>query len=71
MRMKEGWEGNKQYIFGYWSRIHERTISLSLLDIILRALRLEVSVYYVYITNQFQTTFAVSRGDYEWQGGKS
>jgi hypothetical protein len=40
------------------SRIHERTISLRLLDIILRVHRLEVSVYNVYITNQFQTTFA-------------
>ncbi len=40
------------------SRIHERTISLRFLGIILRVLRLEVSVYHVYITNQFQTTFA-------------
>jgi hypothetical protein len=58
------------------SRIHERTISSRLLDIILRVLRLEVSVYNVYITNRFQTTFAqgeggggvvksVSRGDCE------
>jgi hypothetical protein len=41
--------------------------------VILRVLRLEVSVYNVYITNQFQTTFTVksdSRGDCEWQGGK-
>jgi hypothetical protein len=36
-------------------RIHERTISLRFLGIILRVLRLEVSVY---ITNQFITTFA-------------
>jgi hypothetical protein len=33
--------------------IHERTISLTFLGIILRVLRLEVSVYNVYITNQF------------------
>jgi hypothetical protein len=47
---------------------------------IVRVLRLEVSVYNVYITNQFPTTFArveggkgvksVSRGDCEYQGGK-
>jgi hypothetical protein len=40
-----------------WSRIHERTISLRFIGIILRVLRLEVSVCNVYITNQFQTTF--------------
>ncbi len=44
------------------------------LGIILRVLRLKVSVYNVYITNQFQATFAqrggVSRGDCEKQGGK-
>ncbi len=45
---------------GSRSRIHERTIYLRLLCIILRFLRLEVSVYNVYITNQFQTNF--SRG---------
>jgi hypothetical protein len=44
------------------SRIHERTISLRFLGIILRFLRLEVSVYNVYITNQFQATFASSGG---------
>ncbi len=38
------------------SRIHEHTISLRFLGIILRVLRLEVSVYNVYITNQFPTT---------------
>jgi hypothetical protein len=38
--------------------MYERTISLRFLGIILRFLRLEVSVYNVYITNQFQTTFA-------------
>jgi hypothetical protein len=47
------------------SRIHVRTVSLRFLVIILKALRLEVSVYNVYITNQFQTTFAQGRG-----GGK-
>jgi hypothetical protein len=35
------------------SRIHERAVSLRFLGIILRGLRLEVSVYNVYITNQF------------------
>jgi len=48
------------------------------LGIIVRVLRLEVSVYNAYITNQFQTTFAqggrgvksVSRGDCEYKGGK-
>jgi hypothetical protein len=40
------------------SRIYERTVSLMFLGIILRVFRLEVSVYNVYITNQFQTTFA-------------
>jgi hypothetical protein len=36
-----------------------------------RNLRLEVSVYIVYITNQFRTTGkSVSRGDCEQQGGK-
>ncbi len=39
------------------SRIHERTISLRFLGIILIVLRLEVSLYNVYITNQFQPLF--------------
>jgi hypothetical protein len=58
------------------SRIHERTILLRFLGIILRVLRLETSVYYVYITNLLKATFAqggrksVSRGDCEHQGGK-
>ncbi len=44
----------------YWSQIHERTISLRFLGIILRVLRLEFSVYnvYVYITNQCPITFS-------------
>jgi hypothetical protein len=42
----------------YWSRIHEHTISLGFLGMILRVLRLEFSVYNFYITTQFQTTFA-------------
>ena len=33
------------------------TVSLRFLGIILRVLILEVSVYSVYVTNQFQTTF--------------
>jgi hypothetical protein len=37
---------------------HERTIRLRFLGIILRVLRLGVSICNVYITNQFQTTFA-------------
>jgi hypothetical protein len=44
------------------SRIHERTISLRFLGIILRVLRLEASVYNAYITNQFQTTFSQGGG---------
>ncbi len=55
------------------TRIHERTISSRFLGIILSVLRLEVSLYNVYISNQFQTTFAqgeagvksISRGDCE------
>ncbi len=46
----------------YRNRIHERTISLRLLDIILRVLRLEVFLYNVYIANQFKTTFAQGGG---------
>ena len=52
-------------------------ISLRFLGIILRVLRLEVSVYNVYITNQFKTTFAgrggvesVSRGDHRDEIGE-
>jgi len=58
------------------------TISLRFQGIILKVLRLEVSVYNIYILSQFQTTFArvgglrgwgggvksVSRGDFEEQG---
>jgi hypothetical protein len=44
------------------SRIHERTISWRFPGIILRVLRLEVSVYNVNITIQFQTTFAQGGG---------
>jgi hypothetical protein len=36
------------------SEIHERTFLLRFLAIIVRVLRLEVSVHNVYITNQFQ-----------------
>ncbi len=50
-----------------WSWIHEHTILLRFLSIILRVLRLEASVYNVYITNQFQTTFAQAGGG----GGKN
>jgi hypothetical protein len=55
-----------------YARIHESKISLRFLGIILRKLRLEVSVYNENITNQFQTTSAQgwgvksgSRGDCE------
>jgi hypothetical protein len=62
------------------SRIHERTISLRFHGIILRVLRLEISMINVYIT--LQTSFKpllpgvaggenfVRRGDCEYQGGK-
>ncbi len=42
----------------YKSRIPERTISLRFLGVILWVFRFEVSVYNIYITNQFQPTFA-------------
>jgi hypothetical protein len=38
----------------YRSRIHERTISFRFLGTVLRVLRLEVSLYHAYITNQFK-----------------
>jgi hypothetical protein len=44
------------------SRIHERTILLRFLGKILRILRLEVSLYNVYSTNQFQSTVAQGGG---------
>ncbi len=47
---------NMEKALVYWSRIHERTISLRFLGIILRPLRFEVSLYNVYIKNQYQTT---------------
>jgi hypothetical protein len=47
-------------MYMYRSRIHEHTVSLRFL--LLRVLRLEVSVYNVYIKNQFQTTFAQGGG---------
>jgi hypothetical protein len=50
------------HIFYFRGRIHERTILLRFLGIILRVLILEVSEYNVYITNQFQTTFAQTGG---------
>ncbi len=45
-----------------WSRIHECTFLLRFLGIILKVFRLEVFVYNVHITNQFQTTFAQRGG---------
>ncbi len=59
----------------FWSRIHERTISLRYLGRILRVLT-EVSLYNVYITNHVFPkgggggVKSVSRGDCEYQGGK-
>ncbi len=47
---------------GLRSRIHERTILLRFLGIILRVLILEVSAYNAYITSPFQTTFAQGGG---------
>jgi hypothetical protein len=44
------------------SRIYEHTISLRFLSIILRVLKLEVSVNNVFITEQFQTPFAQRGG---------
>ncbi len=44
------------------SRIHESKISLRFLGIILRVLRVEVSVYNVYVTNQFLTHFEQEGG---------
>ncbi len=46
----------------YRSWIHERTISLKFLSIILRVLRFEVSIHTVYITNQFQTPLLLKGG---------
>ncbi len=44
------------------SRIHKCTISLRFPGITLRDSKLEISVYTVYIVNQFQTTFARGGG---------
>ena len=46
----------------YRSRIHELTISLRFQGVILRFIRLEVSMKNVYIVNQFQATFAQEEG---------
>jgi hypothetical protein len=46
----------------FLSRIYEHKISLKFLGIILRVFRVEVSVYSVYITNQFPATFAQGEG---------
>jgi hypothetical protein len=42
----------------YRSRIHERSILLRFLGIIMRVSRLEVYVYNFYITNKFRTICA-------------
>jgi hypothetical protein len=44
------------------NQIHEQTIPLRFLGIILRVLRLEVSVYNFFITNQIQTSFTPGGG---------
>jgi hypothetical protein len=46
----------------YRSRIHERTISLWVVGIVLRVFRLEVSVHNVPISKKFRTTFAGGGG---------
>ncbi len=51
-----------RFLAEYRSRFHERTVSLRFLDIILRVLRPEVSMYNANIINQFQTTFAGGGG---------
>ncbi len=45
------------------SRIHERTVSLRLLGIIMRVFRLKVSLYNAYFSHQSQTTFAQGEGE--------
>jgi len=60
----ERWKNTEESVTR--SRIHERTISLRLLGVILRVLRLQVYLYNVYITNQFKTTFAQRRRGGEW-----
>jgi hypothetical protein len=50
---------------------NEHTIFLRFLGIILGALRLEFSVYNVYITNQFHATFAQGGGGRGWEGLES
>ncbi len=52
-------------------QIHEHTISLRFLAIILRVLRLEVSVYNVYTTNQFPEAVRHMNGRFQMQGGKN
>jgi hypothetical protein len=46
----------------YMSQIHERTISLRFLGIILRVLRLQVSIYNVYITKPVSNHFCSREG---------
>jgi hypothetical protein len=62
------------------SRIHERTILLRFLGIIVRVLKHEVSVHNVYITSQFQKPLllkggvgvkSISRDDCECKGENS
>ncbi len=48
--------GSNPPMFLTRSRIHERIVSMRLLGIILRVLRLEVSAYNVYISNHFCST---------------
>jgi len=48
---------NTEHMFAFFIEQKGEFLSLRFLGIILRVLRLEVSVFNVYITNQFQITF--------------
>ncbi len=52
------------------AQIYELTSSLRFMDIILRVLRLEVSINNVYITNQFQTNFEGGGGVQSFSRGR-
>ncbi len=54
------------FLYAVSREVHEHTISLRFLGIILRVFRLEVSASNVYIANQFQATFFLG-----WRGVKS
>ncbi len=52
-------------LYMYEAEFMKVTISSRFLDLIVRVLRLEVSIYNVYISDQLQTTFARGGGG-EW-----